>query len=211
MSSTQIWIAAIGTLFLFSFLYKENPAYRTVEHIFIGLSAAHTVVMQFDNYVRPIFRDEIAAKGNYVYIIPFMIGLLVYTRYSKSIGWLARIPISLTVGYGIGYTLALSPLPFLGQVTDTFVKFAGKTPGATINNILFFVLTMSALAYFFFTVNLSGSVATNWVSTLGRMTLVIAFGASYGSTVQGRISLLLGRIQFLLKDWLTDTLHILNF
>ncbi len=211
MTAVQVWIAALGTLFLFSFLYKENPLYRTTEHMFIGLSAAHTVVMNFDNYIRPIFRDEIAGKGNYVYILPFLIGLLVYTRYSKGINWLARIPISLTVGYGIGYTLALSPLPFLGQVTDTFIKFAGATTGATINNILFFVLAMSALAYFFFTVNLGNSAATQWVSTLGRMTLVVAFGASYGSTVQGRISLLLGRLQFLLKDWLTDTLHILNF
>ena len=139
MSTIQIWIAAIGTLCLYSFLYKENAAYRTVEHAFIGLSAAHTVIINIDNYIRPIWRDEIGA-GKYSLILPFLIGLFVYARYLKSAGWLARIPISLTVGYGVGYTLATNPLPFLGQVTDTFVHFGGATVGQTINNILFFVL-----------------------------------------------------------------------
>jgi hypothetical protein len=31
---------------------------------------------------------------------------------------------------------------------------------------------------------------------------MISFGASFGYTVMGRLSLLIGRIQFLLKDWL---------
>ena len=31
---------------------------------------------------------------------------------------------------------------------------------------------------------------------------MIAFGASFGYTVMARVSLLIGRIQFLLHDWL---------
>jgi hypothetical protein len=31
---------------------------------------------------------------------------------------------------------------------------------------------------------------------------MIAFGATFGFTVMGRISLLIGRVQFLLTDWL---------
>ncbi|MDP2871008.1 MAG: hypothetical protein Q8P31_00465 [Bacillota bacterium] len=201
MSTTQIWIAALGTLALFSFLWKENPAYRFVEHIFIGLTAAHVVVMNYDSYIKPVWRDSVMRDGKYVLIIPFLIGLLIYTRYSKSINWLARIPMSLLVGYGVGYTLAFNPLPFLRQVTDNFVKFQGKTATITANNVLFFVMSMAGLAYFFFTVSRE-KYGLQYISTLGRYTIVIALGASYGSTVQGRISLLLGRMQFLLKDWL---------
>jgi hypothetical protein len=32
--------------------------------------------------------------------------------------------------------------------------------------------------------------------------LMISFGASFGYTVMARISLLIGRLEFLLKDWL---------
>jgi hypothetical protein len=31
---------------------------------------------------------------------------------------------------------------------------------------------------------------------------MVAFGASFGNTVMGRVSLLIGRMRFLLHDWL---------
>ena len=37
---------------------------------------------------------------------------------------------------------------------------------------------------------------------LGVFFLMVSFGASFGYTVMGRISLLIGRIQFLMHDWL---------
>jgi len=39
----QIWIAALFTLCLFSFLYKDNRFYRFAEHVFAGLSAGYEV------------------------------------------------------------------------------------------------------------------------------------------------------------------------
>jgi hypothetical protein len=208
MSSTQIWIAALGTLALYTYLYKENPAFRLFEHLLIGLTAAHTVVMNYDNYIKVRFRDNIF-KGEYVWIIPVLIGLLIYTRYFRGINWLARIPMSLTVGYGVGYTLGYTPLQLINQLADNFIKFSGASFGITLNNIIFFVCTMSALAYFFFTISRE-KYGLNTIAAFGRYTIVVALGVSYGSTVQGRISLLLGRLDFLLKDWLTNTLHILN-
>jgi len=40
------------------------------------------------------------------------------------------------------------------------------------------------------------------MARIGRMFLMIAFGASFGYTVMARISLLIGRFYFLLGDWL---------
>jgi hypothetical protein len=37
---------------------------------------------------------------------------------------------------------------------------------------------------------------------LGIIFIMVAFGASFGYTVMGRISLLLGRIYFLFNQWL---------
>ena len=39
-------------------------------------------------------------------------------------------------------------------------------------------------------------------SKLGIYFLMVSFGAGYGYTVMSRISLLIGRFQFLLEDWL---------
>lgn len=200
-TTVQIWIAALGTLALYSFLYKENPFYRTAEHLFIGLSAAHGIVMTFDSYIRQVWRDEIVAEGQYFLIFWLLIGCLIYARYFKGINWLARIPMSLTVGYGVGYTLGYTPLSLINQVTDNFIQFSGATFGVTLNNIIFFIVSMSALAYFFFTIARE-KYGMNTIATIGRYGIIVALGVSYGSTVQGRISLLLGRLEFLFKDWM---------
>jgi len=40
------------------------------------------------------------------------------------------------------------------------------------------------------------------VSKVGIWFLMVSFGASFGYTIMGRLSLLIGRVQFLLDDWL---------
>jgi hypothetical protein len=39
-------------------------------------------------------------------------------------------------------------------------------------------------------------------SSAGRYFLMISFGAIFGTTVQGRMSLFIGRLIFLYEDWL---------
>ncbi len=56
------------------------------------------------------------------------------------------------------------------------------------------------LIYFFFSLEHKGVIGG--VSKIGVWFLMIAFGASFGFTVMARMSLLIGRIQFLIRDWL---------
>jgi len=37
--------AALLTLFVFSFLYKDNPLYKFAEHLFVGVSAGYYIVL----------------------------------------------------------------------------------------------------------------------------------------------------------------------
>ena len=59
---------------------------------------------------------------------------------------------------------------------------------------------LSVLVYFLFSVEHKGLVGR--VARLGIGVLMITFGASFGMTVMGRISLLAARLQFLFDDWL---------
>jgi len=56
------------------------------------------------------------------------------------------------------------------------------------------------LIYFFFSKEHKG--ALGGVAKLGIWFLMVAFGASFGYTVMGRVSLLIGRMTFMLRDWL---------
>ena len=70
-----------------------------------------------------------------------------------------------------------------------------------LNAFLIALGVLSGLVYFFFSKEHTGLVFGG-LARIGVWFLMIAFGGSFGFTVMGRISLLIGRIQFLLGDWL---------
>lgn len=68
------------------------------------------------------------------------------------------------------------------------------------SNIIYVVGTFTALVYFLFTLEKKG--VQGKISSMGRWVMMVAFGAAFGNTVMARVSLFLGRMQFLLGDWL---------
>ena len=54
-----IWLAALLTLFVFSFLYKDNPLYKFAEHLFVGVSAGYYIVLNFWTVVIPNLWDPL--------------------------------------------------------------------------------------------------------------------------------------------------------
>jgi hypothetical protein len=67
-------------------------------------------------------------------------------------------------------------------------------------SVVILVGTVTVLFYFFFSVEHKGPA--HIPSRIGILFLMVAFGASFGYTVMGRVSLLIGRAQFLLNKWL---------
>ncbi len=72
-----------------------------------------------------------------------------------------------------------------------------------LNNLLFLFIVISVMTYFFFSFEQKGPVAG--VARMGRYLLMFAFGAIFGSTVMARMSLLIGRTDFLINDWIRQT------
>jgi hypothetical protein len=67
-------------------------------------------------------------------------------------------------------------------------------------NWIIFLGVFCGLIYFYFSKEHKG--AFGFASRIGVWILMITFGASFGYTVMGRISLLVGRLTFLFHDWL---------
>ncbi len=190
-----VWIAALFTLCFFTFLYKENVVFRTVEHIYIGLTAAYAVGLAFHGRIKPTVMTEILENGYWSYILPIILGLLIYTRYSSQISWLARYPLSVWVGFGAGSVLAFQVAPLMGQLV------AMMRTWADLDAFLLWLFSLAVLVYFFFTVK-RDNPAVGYSAWLGRWVIVVGLGAAFGNTVLFRYTLLIGRMQFLLFDWL---------
>ena len=73
-------------------------------------------------------------------------------------------------------------------------------PGASLNHLILVVGVITTLVFFFFSKEHKGAIGGT--AKLGIWYLMVSFGAAYGFTVMSRISLLIGRFQFLLDDWL---------
>lgn len=86
------------------------------------------------------------------------------------------------------------------QVAATLV------PLNSFNNLVMFVGVFSALTYFLFSRKMTKVFLENnvlkYVPEVGKIVMMVALGASFGNAVMGRLSLLIGRISFLLNDWL---------
>ena len=65
--------------------------------------------------------------------------------------------------------------------------------------MLTLVGVFATLVYFFYSIEHRGTAGA--ISRIGVLFLMISFGAGFGNTVMARVSLLIGRFQFLLYDW----------
>lgn len=209
------WVAATLTIAIFSFLYKDNPLYKFAEHLYVGISAAFLVVYVWAFDVKPMLWDafmENLAKKNYaeayILIIPAMFGGMMLLRwFGPKIGWLSRWPIAFTVGIGAGLGIIGSIQGFLiPQIKGTLVPLITENILITINNIILFVGVITSILYFYFSAEHKGWLRVG--SRVGIIFLMIAFGASFGYTVMARISLLIGRLYFLIYDWITPMLEL---
>lgn len=200
-----VWLMGLGMVSLFSFVYKENPAYRLFEHIYVGAAAGYTVVVNYGNIVdrciKPLFNG-----GAYNLIVPLVLGLLLYTRFIKKIAYLSRWSIAFLLGIGVGVsTFGQIQSIFLAQVRAgmmTLLVYNNNTLvlSRSINNLIMFLGTMSVILYFFFSVQQKGIIKQG--SALGRYVMMITFGVAFGNVVMGRISLLLGAIEDIFGKWL---------
>ncbi len=196
------WLAALLTLCIFSFLYKDNPFYRFAEHLFVGVSAGYWLCYQYHNMVKPNLIDNLE-DHNWEYLLPAVLSAFMLMRLVPKVGWLSRWAIAFMIGSGAGLMIiTYLQTNFLEQIKNTLVSLdpTGLPWYVVLNSFLVFVGVVSGLVYFFFSKAHTG--VTGGVARLGVVFLMVCFGASFGYTVMARISLLIGRMYFLMHEWL---------
>ena len=199
------FIAAGITLSLYSFLYKDNPLFKFAENLYVGVAAAYTLTQVWytvllADVVNPLSALDSESMGNLWLIVPILLGLFMLTQLaSAKFSWLSRIAFAFVVGLGAGLTIPRTiAAKLLKQVETTMQPIPFDLFGLDLLIILIGVVTV--LVYFFYSVEHTGAVGV--ASKTGIWFLMISFGASFGYTIMARLSLLIGRVGFLLEDWL---------
>ena len=203
MEQFGLWVAAFLTLGIYSFLYRDNPWYKLSEAIFVGVSAGYWVVVLFwDNFYSKFWLGH----GDDPWLwVGAILGFLMLLRLVPKIGWISRWPLAFIVGATAGlWMMNYFASNIMAQVQNTIMPLFGTgytaSFGAVVGNLVIVVGTFSGLVYFFFSKAHTGAFGAT--ARVGIWFIMITFGASFGYTVMSRMSLLIGRIDFLLTDWL---------
>jgi len=193
-------LAAVLTLCTFSFLYKDNPFYKFAEALVVGVSAGYFVILLYYTGLVPKLLNPLS-QGKWWYIIPGILGVLMWFRFIRRLSWISRYPIAFYIGIATGVSIPVEMknrinVQLFNSMTAPNFKL-GVIDG--ISDILIIIGMVCALCYFFFSKAHKGSFGT--IAKIGIYTLMIGFGASFGYTVMARISLFIQRVQFLGNDW----------
>jgi len=221
-----VWIGAFLTFCIYSFLYKDNPLYKFGEHLYVGVANGWSLAFMYLRVIKPVMvqpfgeacritaqeglRAELfnpMAPANFLVIIPGLIGCLYFTRFIPGQAWLVRFPIGIFMGYYTGVAVPAviegSMFPQMKGSMVTLAKFDAASGGGFWSGIFAIIVLLGVLAtltYFFFSKEHKG--ITKVGAQTGIVFVMIAFGASFGFTVMARVSLAIGRMVFLLRDWL---------
>jgi hypothetical protein len=216
-----LWLAAIFTLFILSFLVGDNPAYKFAEALVVGTSAGYVMVIGIWDVFVPLLLGKLApgfvqtaflpgmdvsAGTQFLYIIPAILIIMLLFQLMPSGGWISRWPIAFFIGITAGYRMiGYVEADLVAQIKAGIVPLwvTGENGFAfwpSFNAVLLTVATLSAMIYFFFSVEHKGLLGKT--ARIGIWFLMITFGASFGYTVMGRIALLAARLEFLFGDWL---------
>ncbi len=206
-----VWVGAFFTLCIFSFLYKDNPFFRFAESVFAGISLGYyvgqtfgqTIMPNIINPMRELQPQPVVSWEWWNLVIPILLGVLLYTRYIPKIAWVNRFALAIYVGYFSAIEM-MQKLQgeVLPQSASTIVSLTHNWGSFLpwISTLIMIIGVLSVLVYFFFSAEHKGFVGG--VSKIGIWFLMISFGAAFGYTIMGRISILIGRVVFLLGDWL---------
>jgi hypothetical protein len=206
----ELTVAGFLTLCIFSFLYKDNPFYRLAEHIYAGLSAGYYVGLIWQAVIVQQLYIPIKQNGEFILILPGVLGMLMFTRFIEKLSFVSRVSIAFVIGNTAGISIMQQLHGYvLPQVGNTI---SGVTGGADIYSIIggwvILVGVITTLIYFYFSKEHKGAFGVT--ARVGMVFIMISFGAHFGYTVMGRVSLLIGRVQFLLFDWVNGFKSLIN-
>jgi hypothetical protein len=167
---------------------------------YVGITLNQTIM---PNLVDKLVQDF---GHNWDLIVPGLLGLLLYVRAVPRIGWVSRYALAIYVAYyiGVDFTRRIQG-EVLPQIAKTMMPLSALN-ATTLVSLIFIVGVYCVLTYFFF--SKEQNAITKPLARIGIWFLMVSFGAAFGFTVMGRVALLIGRLNFLILNWIYPSIGL---
>jgi hypothetical protein len=201
-------IGFVLTLAVYSYVVGDNPLYRLVVHLLVGVSAAYAAVIVLRQVMLPILLEVWLepASGGAFWLLPLLLALFLLAKRLPLVSWLSHNTLALIVGVGAAVAL-------VGAIRGTLlpqIGLLGNPAGGAgpVGLLLAALLTVATLMTFQFT---GGQVEDGeWKRPLwqrgfyytGQTVLMITFGALFAGVLSTSILLLSSRITYFINQFL---------
>lgn len=146
-----MWASVALTLAVYSYvLYKETLAFRFAEHTFMSTAFAIAVITAVTTLTNQVWLP--LSKGDVSYVIPVILGLLLFTLPFRQIRWVSRYPLALVVGVGTGIAIRGSVhAQMVGQMLAAITLPKAPQPMDWFNFFFTLIAFLTSTSYFIFT------------------------------------------------------------
>jgi hypothetical protein len=201
-------LGAVLTLMVFSRLLGDNPAFRIVQYLFVGVSLGYAFVVIYHQVLRPNAVAAIGALGDPLRLgalmLPFLLGILLLARVSgrQQLSWVSNLPLALV--FGVGSALAIGGAlmgTLLPQLANSARPISSGQPAQAAGAVLLMLGVVLTLCYFYFTLPRETPVgrAVAVGAQIGRWLLMIAFGFFLAGSLLTYLTALNERLAFIVS------------
>jgi len=174
-----------------SFVFKENVFYRVCERTFVALSITFRVsagIILIQNYFADILKQGGPALLSLIWA---PLGVMILFQATKGrYFYLSRLPIAIFMGSQMGLILR-------GRIhTSILQSIIGIIKPFTPENILFIVMSLTAIFYFTYSFEHKGPLKI--ISDAGLISVMIYMGSIFGTLTIKRLSYLGNAINWIL-------------
>jgi len=216
MNTDLIWtfVSFFLTLIVFSYLIGDNPAFRVVSYLFVGIVAGYAaVVLIFQvllpHLIIPLITAPLLQK--LLLLVPLLLGLLLLGKLSPKTTYLGNFSMAYLVGAGaaaaIGGAVTGTLFPqFWATIAPFDLRAAANPLGSLIEGVFILVGAVCSLAYFHFGAHSRQAnrpakrhPLVEAAATIGQVFIGITLGALFAGVFSAALTALIERVIFLVS------------
>ena len=193
------------TIFIYSYVVKDNPMYRLAVHILVGVSAGFAGVVVVNQVLIPFGKSIISQDDNMqlvLWIIPIILAVLLLTKLFPRFAWIGNSSMAVLIAVG-------SAVGLVGAILGTLIPQITATYESGLVTIIVAILTVCVLAYFHFTGRLTNENDVElpawyqYVSLAGKFVMTIALAGVFAGLFSTTLVLLSERFGFYFESFRT--------
>jgi hypothetical protein len=214
MKTDLIWmvVSFVLTICVFSYLFGDNPLFRFVTGLLIGVSAGYLAIVIIYQVVLARLVVPIM-QGSFLALVPLFLSGLLLTKLSPKLSKLGNLPMAYLVGVGAAVAIGGALLGTLfSQVKGAINTFTPVTSAVSADQKWMLILeggftflgTIASLVYFNFTAKKKEneapkrSFAVKIFASIGQFFIAVTLGAVFAGVMTAAITALIERSDFII-------------